>query len=180
MLGTGLLERSRGEKIQQFFLSPDAFDDRTGESTIAEQIRESACSGANALPYPAQASNARVSGWQLLYDLLEKDGLLISEACPVLIAALPTLVRFGFGEPGDVEDIKPSPVDHAPDSLRYGMFSRLGAAKIPVEVRAAELVANVKDPTTRHLALEKFYADEAKKNQPVPIPRRHRHRKFGF
>jgi hypothetical protein len=179
MLGTGLLERSQGETIQQFFLSFDAFDDRTGQSTIAEQIRESACIG-NRIPYPAQASKARVSGWQLLYDLFEKDQLLLSEACPVLIAALPTLVRFGFGEPGDVEDIKPSPVDHAPDSLRYGMFSRLGAAQVPVEVRAAEVVKNITNPTMRVLALDKFYADEAKKNQPVPIPRRLRRSKFGF
>ena len=181
MLGTGLLERSRGDQIQQFFLSPDAFEDRTGDSTIAEQIRESACTAKNGLPYPAQASNARVSGWQLLYDLFEKDGLLISEACPVLIAALPTLVRFGYGEPGDVEDIKPSPVDHAPDSERYGMFSRLGAARAPVEVRAAEVVKDVTDPTLRVMKLDRFYEQEAQKNQPVPIARRHPvKRKFGF
>lgn len=185
MLGTGLLERSvdsegRPERLEQFFLSPDAFDDRTGQSTIAEQIRESACLG-NRIPYPTQASNARVSGWQLLYDLFEKDGLLITENCSVLNAALPTLVRFGYGESGDVEDIKSSPVDHAPDSERYGMFSRLGAAKVPATVRAAQKVENITDPTMRVLTLEKFYADEQRKTQPVPVMRRHGvHKRFGF
>lgn len=177
MLGTGLVERSvdsegRGEKIEQFFLSPDAFDDRTGQSTIAEQLRESACLN-NRLPYPAQASNARVSGWQLLYDLFEKDGLLIAENCPVLIGALPTLVRFGYGEGGSVEDIKPSPVDHAPDSERYGMFSRLGAAQIPAPIRAAEATKHITDPTERAIMLEKFMEKEGKANQPIPLIGRH-------
>lgn len=184
MLGVGLWERSvdgqgRAEKIEQFFLSPDAFDDRTGQSTIAEQIRESACLG-DRLPYPAEASNARISGWQLLYDLFEKDGLLIAENCTALIDALPTLVRFGYGEPGSVEDIKPSPVDHAPDSERYGMFSRLGAGQEPKEIRAAKVVENVTDMTERVMKLERFYAEEAKKDRPLPLLRRHGVRKkFG-
>ncbi len=185
MLGTGILERSvdaqgRKEKIEQFFLSPDAFQDRTGQSTIAEQLRESACLG-DRIPYPAQASDDRVGGWQLLYQLFEKDGLLISENCPVLIAALPTLVRFGYGEPGSVEDIKPSPVDHAPDSERYGLYSRLGAARVPSEVRALERVAEIQDPTDRARILNDFWAKEHKKNQPIPVLRRHGVRKkFGF
>ncbi len=185
MLGTGLLERSfdsqgRAEKIEQFFLSHDAFDDRTGQSTIAEQIRESACLG-NRLPSPAEASKARVSGWQCLYDLFEKDGLLIAENCSTLISALPTLVRFGYGEPGSVEDIKPSPVDHAPDSLRYGMFSRLGSAKVPKEARAAALVEGVTDNTSRAFILDRFYADEEAKSKPIPVGRRHGPRKkFGL
>jgi len=185
MLGAGLLERSvdsqgRAERIEQFFLSPDAFDDRTGQSTIAEQLRETACAG-NRIPSPAEASDARVSGWQLLYDLFEKDGLLISEDCKVLVAALPTLVRFGYGEPGNVEDIKSSPVDHAPDSERYGMFSRLGAAREPVEVKAAKLVQGVTDNTARAFILDRFYEDEAAKNKPIPVGRRHGARKkFGL
>lgn len=184
MLGTGIIERSvdsqgRVEKLEQFFLSPDAFEDRTGQSTIAEQIRQSACLG-NKIPNPSQASNARISGWQCLYDLFEQNQLLIAENCEVLIAALPTLVRFGYGEAGSVEDIKPSPVDHAPDSERYGMFSRLGAAKIPAQVRAAEKVKDITDPTARVMILEKFYEDEARKSRPIAIGRRHSpHKKFG-
>jgi phage terminase large subunit len=176
MLGAGLLERSidhegRPERFSQFFLSPDAFDDDTGQETIAEGIRETACVG-NRLPSPAEASNARVSGWQCVYSLFETNGILISEECRVLIAALPTLTRFGYGE-GNVEDIKESKVDHAPDALRYLMFSRLGTITAPKEVRAAKKVEGVTDPTQRAIILDQFHADEAKRNQPIPLAGRH-------
>jgi len=175
MLGTGLLERSvdsqgRAEKIQQFFLSPDAFDDRTGQSTIAEQIRESACLG-NRLPNPAEASDARVSGWQLLYDLFEQDKLLIAENCSTLISALPTLVR---DEDRNIEDIKDSPVDHAPDSERYGMFSRLGSVMAPVELRREAAMAKGTSNTMKAILRDRFDAEEKKRNQPVPLMRRRR------
>jgi phage terminase large subunit len=183
MLGAGLLERSvdneqRAERFSQFFLSPDAFDDDRGQETIAQGIQGTACVG-NRIPYPAQASNARVSGWQCIYDLLEQNTLLISEDCVVLIRALPTLTRFGYGE-GDVEDIKESKVDHAPDALRYLMFSRLGTVRAPVEVRASEAVEGVTDNTARAFILDCFYAEEADRNRPVPIARRHGIRKKFF
>lgn len=176
MLGAGLLERSidseqRAEKFSQFFLSVDAFDDDTGQETIAEGIRDTACRG-DRIPYPAQASNARVSGWQCIYALFETNELLISEECRVVIGALPTLTRFGYGE-GNVEDIKESKVDHAPDALRYLMFSRLGTIKAPVSVRANEAVKDVTDPTMRAAILDKFYSEEKNRNKPVPIGSRH-------
>ncbi len=181
MLGEGLVERSvdragRQEKIQQFFLSPDAFADRTGESTIAELIREVACRS-DRFPLPAQASDDRVGGWQLLYQLLESDQWLIAENCEKLIEVLPIMIR----DEKKPEDIKKVDGDDAPDSARYGLYSRLGAVKIPKEVRAAEKVANVKDPTDRARILEQFYAKEAKADRPVPVGRRHGvKKKFGF
>ena len=48
------------------------------------------------------------------------------------------------------------------------------------KARAAKLVENVKDPTLRHTMLEKFWADERKKSQPVQLARRHKIRKRGF
>lgn len=177
MLGTGVLERSvdsqgHPERFSQFFLSQDAFDDDRGQETIAEGIRGTACLG-NRIPYPAQASNARVSGWQCVYDLLDTNTLLISADCRVLIGALPTLTRFGYGE-GDVEDIKESKVDHSPDALRYALFSRLGTVKAPAQQRAAEAVKDITDPTWRAVALEKFFEKEKKASQPVPLLRRRR------
>jgi hypothetical protein len=169
MLGEGIAERSvddqgRAERIQQFFLSPDAFRDTSGQSTIAEQIRESACRS-DRLPYPAEASDDRVAGWALLYTLLQSHQWIVTENCRVLIGALPTLTR----DDKKLEDIKQSAVDHAPDAARYGLFSRLGPAREPVEVRAARKVEGITDPTQRAIVLDKFHADEARKNQPVPL-----------
>ena len=182
MLGEGLAERSvdadgRQEKIIQFFIGPDAFADRTGESTIAELIRDVACRG-NRLPVPAEASTDRVGGWQLLFQLLEADQWLIAENCNRLIACLPSLIHDKDKKP---EDVKKVDGDDPADGARYGMYSRLGPAAVPKEVRAAEKVQDVTDPTARAQILENFYADEAKKDQPVAIGRRHGvRRKFGF
>lgn len=181
MLGEGLVERSsdssgRQEKIQQFFLSPDAFADRTGESTIAELIRDVACRG-DRFPMPAQASDDRVGGWQLLYQLLEADQWLIAENCERLIDCLPSLIR----DEKRPEDIKKVDGDDTADSARYGLYSRLGRAVAPKEVRASKLVENVTDNTSRAMILDKFYEDERKKDKPIPVGRRRGvKQKFGF
>jgi hypothetical protein len=181
MLAQGILERSidrdgKPEKISQFFLSPDAFADRTGESTIAEQILDVTGRG-NRFPLPAAASDDRVGGWQLLYQLLEVDEWLIAENCERLIDNLPSLIH----DEKKTEDVKKVDGDDPSDSARYGLYSRLGAVVAPKEVRAAEKVADVTDPTARAMILEKFFEEEAKKDKPVPIGRRHATRKkFGF
>ncbi len=181
MLGQGILERSidslgANEKLNQFFLSPDAFADRTGQSTIAEQIRDVTGTG-NRFPLPAAASDDRVGGWQLLYQVLDADEWLIAENCERLIDNLPSLVH----DEKKTEDVKKVDGDDPADSARYGLYSRLGAAAVPKEIRAAEKVANVKDPTDRARILEDFYAKEARKERPIPVVRRHKPRnKFGF
>jgi phage terminase large subunit len=181
MLAQGILERSidakgAAEKIAQFFLSPDAFADRTGQSTIAEQIREVTGTG-NRFPMPAQASDDRVGGWQLLYSLLENDQWLIAENCERLINNLPSLIH----DEKKTEDVMKVDGDDPADSARYGLYSRLGETKAPKEVRAAERVAEVTDPTARAMILERFFEEEARKDKPIPVGRRHGVRKkFGF
>lgn len=174
MLGEGLVERSvdsegRGEKLQQFFLSPDAFADRTGESTIAELIRDVACRG-DRFPMPAQASDDRVGGWQLLYQLLEADQWLVAENCTKLIKSLPTLIR----DDKKPEDIKKVDGDDPADSVRYGMYSRLGSVQAPVEVRRQAAMEKAASPTMRAILADRFDEQEKKRNQPMPLLRRRR------
>lgn len=169
MLGAGIVERSidsdgRKETIQQFFVSPDANQDRTGQSTILEQIREQTSTD-NRLPNPAEATDDRVGGWQLLYTLLESNQWLLAENCEKLIKCLPILIH----DAKKVEDVKKVDGDDPADSARYGLYSRLGAAKIPVEVRAREATKHIEDPTERVIMLEKFHEKESRANQPVPL-----------
>ena len=181
MLGEGIVERSvnangSAEKIQQFFISPDAFADRTGESTIAELLRDVACRG-NRFPLPASASYDRIGGWQLLYQLLETDQWLIAENCPRLIESLPMMIR----DDKKPEDIKKADGDDCADSARYGLYSRLGSPQEPSEVKAAKLVEGVTDNTARAFILDRFYEDEAVKSKAIPVARRHAPRKkFGL
>ena len=181
MLGQGIIERSvdrngANEKIEQFFLDPYCYADRTGQSTIAEQISEITRRG-NRLPVPAQASDDRVGGWQLLYSLLDQNEWLIAENCERLIDNLPSLIH----DDKKTEDVKKVDGDDPGDSARYGLYSRLGTVETPKDIRAAEKVEGVTDPTTRARILETFYAQEAVKDRPVPVGRRHGTRKkFGF
>lgn len=173
MLGEGLVERSvdsdsGAERISQFFLSPDAFADRTGQSTIAEQLRDVACRG-DRFPHPAAASDDRVGGWQLLYQLLDKDGWLIAENCTRLIESIPTLTR----DEKKPEDVKKMLGDDPPDSARYGLYSRLGRIPETVEVRATRAVEHITNPTERAIFLDKFHEQERRRNQPVPVAMRH-------
>jgi hypothetical protein len=178
MLAEGIAERSvhrdgRQEKISQVFIGKDAFQDRTGQSTIAQQLMDVMCRG-NRFPQLAAASDDRVGGWMLLYQLLEAREWLIAENCEVLISSLPTLTR----DEKKVEDCKPSNVDHAPDSARYGLYSRLGARQAPIKIRIAEQVAAIPlingNPNYTQIALvhQRMEADERRRNQPVAIPSR--------
>ena len=143
-LGERIAQLSEGEKIQRFFLSPDAFDKRTSQNTIAECIGDVV--DKRGIPKPVAADNSRVSGWRLLYDMLDCDLWQISSACPKLIQSLPTLIR---DEPPDDEDILK--VDHteneigddAPDCARYGLKSMLAPRSMPFEVKRMEKLLNI-------------------------------------
>lgn len=175
MLGEGFAERSvdsegRQEKIQQFFLDPYCYADRTGESTIAELIRDVACRG-DRLPLPAQASDDRVGGWQLLYQLLESDQWLIAENCERLIENLPVLIR----DDKKPEDIKKVDGDDPADAARYGLYSRLGTVIAPVEVRREAAIQKAQNPTARGIMAARFDELERKRNQPMHLPRRRKY-----
>src|SRR5208337_5022132 len=115
MLGQAIAERCKDEKIQEIYLSPDAFAHRTSEASIAEQLGE--VLAANGLPRPSQADDDRIGGWQLMYQLLEQDAWVITENCGKLIECLPQLVR----DNRRVEDVRKVEGDDPADAARYGM-----------------------------------------------------------
>jgi hypothetical protein len=117
MLGQAIAERSGNERIQEVFLSPDAFAHRTSESSIAEQLGE--VLSANGLPRPIAADDDRVGGWQLMYQMMEADAWVITENCAKLIDCLPLLVR----DERRIEDIRKMEGDDPADAARYGLVS---------------------------------------------------------
>jgi hypothetical protein len=117
MLGQAIAERSAGERIREIVLSPDAFANRTSETSIAEQLGD--VLEQNGLPRPVQAQNDRIGGWQLMYQLLADDAWMITENCHELIEGLPQLVR----DEQRVEDVRKMGGDDAADAARYGVVS---------------------------------------------------------
>ena len=124
MLGQAIAERSKGERIREVVLSPDAFAHRTSEASIAEQLGE--VLEQNGLPRPVEAQDDRVGGWQLMYQLLENDEWVIAENCRELIEGLPQLVR----DERRVEDVRKVEGDDAADAARYGIVSGVRYAGI--------------------------------------------------
>ena len=115
MLAQAIVERTGRETIREVYLSPDAFAHRTSEASIAEQLGDVLAQ--NGLPRPALADDDRIGGWQLMYQLLERDAWVITENCAKLIECIPQMVR----DNRRVEDIRKVEGDDPADAARYGI-----------------------------------------------------------
>ena len=118
-------------------LSPDAWQKRTDEDTIAEQMGDVFARAGWARP--AQADDDRMGGWMLMYQLLDSGEWVIGDNCTALIRCLPTLVRDDI----KVEDIAKVDGDDAADAARYGLKSRVAPKRKPLEVRINERMATM-------------------------------------
>ena len=153
------------ERIEAIYLSPDAFARRTDEASIAEQMGD--IFAAEGLPRPALADNDRIGGWMLMYQMLAENEWVIAGNCAELIRVLPTLTRDG----ARVEDALKMDGDDPADAARYGLKSRMRAARAPLEQRVAERVTAA-DPTVRAIQARKALLEEEKRGGPVFLRRR--------
>jgi len=169
-LAQEIVARSRGEKIDAVYLSPDAFAHRTSESSIAEQI--GAVLTAHGLPFPAEADNDRVGGWMRMYELLRDGEWQIGDNCQALIDTLPMLTR----DEKNREDCVKFEGDDAVDATRYLLYSRLRGQKpfnVEWEERLAEKMRQG-DPTLFAVYRSQVMAERQRAARPVPFPRRWR------
>src|SRR6266581_393190 len=196
MLAQAIAERSGRERVSEVFLSPDAFAHRTSEASIAEQLGDVLV--ANGLPRPAPADDDRISGWQLMYQLLESNAWVITENCAKLIECIPQLVRDDRRQ----EDIRKVDGDDPADAARYGLVSggRLagvagrvapgfspafapdaalkGGATQPRFVTGMPLGEQIArqvtatDQTSRAIHYQRLEAEAKKFFRPKPLPRR--------
>ena len=195
MLAQAIAERSGRERISEVILSPDAFAHRTSESSIAEQVGDVLV--ANGLPRPSPADDNRVSGWQLMYQLLESNAWLITENCVELIERIPQLVR----DERRHEDIRKVEGDDSADAARYGLVSGgrlagVGPAFAPARagqtppynsqtytphfvtgMPLGEQIArqvSATDQTSRAIHYQRLEAEAKKFFRPAKLPRRSR------
>ena len=187
MLGQAIAERTQRERIREIDLSPDAFARRTSEASIAEQLGD--VLEQNGLPRPVPATDDRIGGWQLMYQLLERDAWMIADSCPRLIECLPLLVR----DDRRVEDVRKMDGDDAADAARYGLvpgvrYAGVGASAvsgpgagqappefgsgtarfvpgIPVDVQIARQIT-AEDPTSRAIHQQRLEAEAKKQLGP--------------
>jgi hypothetical protein len=190
MLAQAILERSRGERVVEVFLSPDAFAHRTAEASIAEQLSDVLVGGG--VPRAAAADDDRVGGWQLMYQLMETDAWTITENCARLIECLPLLIR----DDRRVEDIRKVDGDDPADAARYGLVSggripgvgaglgQPGAAVRSPQLKEASFVSGMPlgeqierrvsavDPTSRAIHFDRLQGEAKKCFRPKKLPKR--------
>ena len=115
-----------------------------------------------------QADNDRVGGARLIYELLDSNPWLILASCPRLIECIPTLIC----DEDNLEDVLK--VDHTEgtmgddpfDGARYGLKSYQRGAPVPQEVKVAEELARISDPTARMIRAYQLKLREQNDNQP--------------
>jgi phage terminase large subunit len=129
-LAQQIIDRNQREKIAGIYLSPDAFSHRTSDASVAEQL--STMLELHGLPRPVEATDDRIGGWQLMYQLLENDQWLIADNCRELIECLPRLIR----DERRVEDVKKIEGDDPADAARYGLVSGVRHAGFGAHYRA--------------------------------------------
>ncbi len=154
------------ERLGAFYFSPDVFKpgaERGIPEEIGDVLREAG------LPAPQKAVDDRISGWQLLYQLLVSGHWRISDACPYLIEAMPLMLR----DEKDTNDIADHPMDHGPDAARYGLKSHFTPADEPKEIKIAKRITAPLDcPTDRVMQALKAEHDLNKPAQYRPSKRR--------
>jgi hypothetical protein len=193
MLGQAIVEKTQRERIREIYLSPDAFAKRTSEASIAEQLGD--VLEQNGLPRPVPANDDRIGGWQLMYQLLERDAWMIAENCPRLIECLPLLVR----DDRRVEDVRKMEGDDAADAARYGLvpgvrYAGVGASAvggpgagqappefgngtarfvpgIPVDVQIQRQIT-AEDPTSRAIHQQRLEAEAKRQLGPQKFGKR--------
>ena len=164
-------------EIRRWYVGHDCFSkDRHAEHTVSELME--AVTKPAGLPVMERATVDRVPGWRTLHDCWRRTGalrrgqdpgpgpiLLISQACPATISAVPVLIS----DPTRMEDVlKLETVeDDIADDLRYLVESWLKAkTQAPVDVRAREVYDSYSDETYRALKMKQFAEQERTKTLP--------------
>jgi phage terminase large subunit len=162
-LANDIVRFSGSDKISRFFLSPDAFGKKTSAHPVSEIFRQVFRTAEIGAPEPAD--NARVVGWRFMYQLIQNDQWLISEACPEALNAVPALQYDKDGS--NIEDIQKTDhlYDDVGDELRYGLQSMLNNSKMPFSVKLAEAVAAATNATVASMVHMKMLAERKKKTQ---------------
>ncbi len=142
------------EKIDDIYLSPDAYARRDSPYTVALQLSDEL--EKNGLPRAIHADNDRIGGWMLMYQMLDKQFWVIDRSCVKLIACLPMLTR----DPENPEDVLKVDGDDPADSARYGLKSKLQPAQTPLADRVAARVAHLTDQTSRQHFIPRVLREE--------------------
>jgi hypothetical protein len=157
-------------KIVAFCLDPANFKNIGDGHTIADQINEVL------EPYDLgviAASNDRIGGWQLMYQMLQTGQWQIADTCPKLIEAIPSRMH-DEKRPGDVLKVPGDPLDDVADDVRYGIYTFITTTEKPLELKIAEhcrQLAEQGDLTSASIRYGQFVAESQRQGRPIRLGR---------
>ena len=162
-------------KILAVYLDPSNFKHIGDGHTIADQINEVL------EPYDLaciEASNDRIGGWQLMYQMLQTGEWQIADTCPRLIEAIPTRM-YDEKRPGDVLKVPGDPLDDVADDARYGIYTFITSTEKPPELTIHDQVrqlAEQGDLTSAAVRFAQYAAESEYRYQPATLGRFRRRR----
>ena len=165
------LTQGQRRKIVAVYLDPANFKDIGDGHTIADQINEIL------EPYDLgamRASNDRIGGWQLMYQMLQTGQWLIADTCPKLIEAIPSRMH-DEKKPGDVLKVPGDPLDDVADDARYGIYSFITTTEKPRELVIADSIRYLVEQGDLNSALirsQQMLAESQVQYRPARIGRR--------
>ena len=152
------------------YLDPSNFKHIGDGHTIANQIIEVLEPAGLGL---LKASNDRIGGWQLMYQLLQTGEWKIADTCPSLIEAIPSRMH-DDKKPGDVLKVPGDPLDDVADGTRYGIYTFITSNDKPREMVLREAVApfvESGDMTSANIRTQMIIAESQHANQPARLGR---------
>lgn len=149
-----VIRLNKEEKLKRYFLSADAFGEKSSANTPADVIGRVMRAGG--MPSPEKANmkpGSRVSGWRFMYTLIQEDAWFISEMCPEALNAIPA-AEYDSDKGG--EDVLKTDhlYDDVLDELRYGLADMLNSQAEPWQHRVESEVMRVlreSGPTQAHM-----------------------------
>tara|TARA_R110000868_G_scaffold148647_5_gene370729 strand:- start:381 stop:3140 length:2760 start_codon:yes stop_codon:yes gene_type:complete len=182
------LTNTEKKMLGEIWLSPDAWQKRGSQNTIAEQME--GVLRRNQLPRPERADDDRMGGWRLMWNCMKQTCsmrsevpdiypggfpmLLISAECAQLISGIPMLI-YNEKQAGRSEDILKTDTtyDDVCDSARYLLASKLNPTdNVPRSVRAREVLDSAGEhPNAKAMAMRIFDEKEKQRHAAVSRPR---------
>jgi hypothetical protein len=120
------------------------------------------------------ASNDRIGGWQLMYQMLQTGQWQIADTCPKLIEAIPSRMH-DEKKPGDVLKVPGDPLDDVADDARYGIYTFITTTEKPRESVIADSIrylAEQGDLTSALIRGQQMLAESQAQLRPARLGRR--------
>jgi len=172
------LIQGQRRRIQAVYLDPSNFKHIGDGHTIANQINEIFA------PYDltcTEASNDRIGGWQLMYQMLQTGQWQIADTCPQLIEAIPS--RMHSERAGDIVKVPGDSLDDVADSARYGIYTFMEKGEKPHELVVEEAIRSLIEDGDLTSAMIRYNQMNAKPAyRPITIGRyaTARYRRYGW